>query len=70
MGHMGRPDLGLTCGCPPTGGGSLVSPQLFGFLNFLLWAGNCWFVLKETPWQAPAAPRDPAAAEQGAIDKQ
>ncbi|KAM9268334.1 synaptophysin-like protein 2 [Morus bassanus] len=42
---------------------------LFGFINFLLWAGNCWFVLKETPWQAQAAPRD-SAAEQGAIDKQ
>ncbi|KFO78724.1 Synaptophysin-like 2, partial [Cuculus canorus] len=42
---------------------------LFGFLNFALWAGNCWFVLKETPWQAQAAPRD-SAAEQGAIDKQ
>ncbi|XP_065554357.1 synaptophysin-like protein 2 [Lathamus discolor] len=42
---------------------------LFGFINCLLWAGNCWFVLRETPWRAPAAPRD-AAAEQGAIDKQ
>lgn len=43
--------------------------QLFGFLNFLLWAGNCWFVLRETPWLQPPAPRD-SAAEQGAIDKQ
>lgn len=43
--------------------------QLFGFLNFLLWAGNCWFVLRETPWLRPPAPRD-SAAEQGAIDKQ
>ncbi|KAL9824660.1 synaptophysin-like protein 2 [Geothlypis trichas] len=42
---------------------------LFGFLNFLLWAGNCWFVLRETPWLQPPAPRD-SAAEQGAIDKQ
>uniref|UniRef100_A0A663EKC1 Synaptophysin like 2 n=1 Tax=Aquila chrysaetos chrysaetos TaxID=223781 RepID=A0A663EKC1_AQUCH len=42
---------------------------LFGFINFLLWAGNCWFVLKETSWQAQAAPHD-SAAEQGAIDKQ
>ncbi|XP_059723768.1 synaptophysin-like protein 2 [Haemorhous mexicanus] len=42
---------------------------LFGFLNFLLWAGNCWFVLRETPWLRPPAPRD-SAAEQGAIDKQ
>ncbi|NXK79002.1 SYPL2 protein, partial [Amazona guildingii] len=32
-------------------------PQLFGFINVLLWAGNCWFVLRETPWRAPPAPR-------------
>lgn len=43
--------------------------QLFGFLNFLLWAGNCWFVLRETPWLRQPEPRD-SAAEQGAIDKQ
>ncbi|XP_067166644.1 synaptophysin-like protein 2 [Apteryx mantelli] len=42
---------------------------LFGFINFILWAGNCWFVFKETAWHAQAAPRD-SAAEQGAIDKQ
>uniref|UniRef100_A0A8B9TZ21 Synaptophysin like 2 n=1 Tax=Anas zonorhyncha TaxID=75864 RepID=A0A8B9TZ21_9AVES len=42
---------------------------LFGFINFLLWAGNCWFVFKETAWHVQAAPRD-SAAEQGAIDKQ
>ncbi|NXA56588.1 SYPL2 protein, partial [Nothocercus julius] len=41
---------------------------LFGFINFLLWAGNCWFVFKQTAWHAPAPPRD-SAAEQGAIDK-
>lgn len=52
----------------PPARGSLLSPQLFGFINFLLWAGNCWFVLKETSWQAQAAPD--SAAEQGAIDKQ
>ncbi|KQK85410.1 synaptophysin-like protein 2 [Amazona aestiva] len=46
-----------------------VLEWLFGFINVLLWAGNCWFVLRETPWRAPPAPRD-AAAEQGAIDKQ
>ncbi|XP_069489105.1 synaptophysin-like protein 2 [Ambystoma mexicanum] len=30
---------------------------LFGFLNFLLWAGNLWFVYKETAWhkQPPSA---------------
>ena len=56
-------------GAPPPGVSLPSPPQLFGFINFLLWAGNCWFVLKETSWHAPAAPRD-SAAEQGAIDKQ
>lgn len=27
-----------------------VSLQVFGFLNFVLWAGNIWFVFKETGW--------------------
>ncbi|KAG8435860.1 hypothetical protein GDO86_007085 [Hymenochirus boettgeri] len=25
---------------------------VFGFLNFILWAGNIWFVFKETGWHA------------------
>uniref|UniRef100_A0A8C5TMZ7 Synaptophysin like 2 n=1 Tax=Malurus cyaneus samueli TaxID=2593467 RepID=A0A8C5TMZ7_9PASS len=47
-----------SCLSPPLS--PLPSPllQLFGFLNFLLWAGNCWFVLRETPWLRPPAPRD------------
>ncbi|TKS65635.1 Synaptoporin [Collichthys lucidus] len=24
--------------------------KVFGFLNFVLWAGNIWFVFKETGW--------------------
>lgn len=24
--------------------------QIFGFLNLILWAGNCWFIFKETPF--------------------
>lgn len=31
-------------------GVSHLSPQAFGFLNFVLWAGNIWFVFKETSW--------------------
>ncbi|XP_042358366.1 synaptoporin [Plectropomus leopardus] len=27
----------------------------FGFLNFVLWAGNIWFVFKETGWHKGAA---------------
>ncbi|XP_038236218.1 synaptophysin-like protein 2 isoform X2 [Dermochelys coriacea] len=42
---------------------------LFGFINFILWAGNCWFVFKETSWHAQATNKE-NSAEQGAIDKQ
>ncbi|KAM9147364.1 synaptophysin-like protein 2 isoform 2-T2 [Pangshura tecta] len=42
---------------------------LFGFINFILWAGNCWFVFKETSWHAQAINKE-NSAEQGAIDKQ
>ncbi|KAM7032769.1 synaptophysin-like protein 2 isoform 2-T2 [Acridotheres tristis] len=61
---------GVTCaaGTTPAMGLANIS-VLFGFLNFLLWAGNCWFVLRETPLLRPPEPRD-SAAEQGAIDKQ
>ena len=26
--------------------------QVFGFLNLCVWAGNAWFVYKETRWHA------------------
>ncbi|XP_075766036.1 synaptophysin-like protein 2 [Pelodiscus sinensis] len=42
---------------------------LFGFINFILWAGNCWFVFKETSWHAQATSKE-NSAELGAIDKQ
>uniref|UniRef100_A0A672Z7V2 Synaptoporin n=1 Tax=Sphaeramia orbicularis TaxID=375764 RepID=A0A672Z7V2_9TELE len=29
--------------------------QVFGFLNFVLWAGNIWFVFKETSWHKGAS---------------
>lgn len=47
-------------------------PQVFGFLNFVLWAGNIWFVFKETSWHkggsrlAGSAPNKQA----GAFDQQ
>lgn len=80
LGAHGALLCGLLVLCSPVGPSpffSVISPcpfsspllQLFGFLNFLLWAGNCWFVLRETPWLRPPPPRD-SAAEQGAIDKQ
>ncbi|XP_011824100.1 PREDICTED: synaptophysin-like protein 2 isoform X2 [Mandrillus leucophaeus] len=54
---------------------------LFGFINFFLWAGNCWFVFKETPWHGQGqgqgqdqdqgqGPSQESAAEQGAVEKQ
>ncbi|BFZ08543.1 hypothetical protein BsWGS_11582 [Bradybaena similaris] len=29
---------------------SLNVSVIFGFLNFLVWVGNLWFLYKETPW--------------------
>ncbi|XP_059165529.1 synaptophysin-like isoform X2 [Physella acuta] len=29
---------------------SLNVSLIFGFLNFLVWVGNLWFLYKETPW--------------------
>ncbi|CAL8335832.1 unnamed protein product [Merluccius merluccius] len=30
--------------------GRLNASVIFGFLNLILWAGNCWFIYKETPF--------------------
>ena len=54
---------------------SLMSLQLFGFINFFLWAGNCWFVFKETPWYGQGQDQgqgtsQESAAEQGAVEQQ
>lgn len=42
-------------------------PQAFGFINLVLWAGNLWFIFKETGWLAhfagtyvPSAEKPPA----------
>ncbi|XP_051767551.1 synaptophysin-like protein 2a [Ctenopharyngodon idella] len=43
--------------------GRLNASVLFGFLNLILWAGNCWFIYKETPFHKPANP--PPNAEEG-----
>uniref|UniRef100_A0A3B1K7Q6 Synaptophysin-like 2a n=1 Tax=Astyanax mexicanus TaxID=7994 RepID=A0A3B1K7Q6_ASTMX len=39
---------------PPMG--RLNASVIFGFLNLILWAGNCWFIYKETPFHKPAHP--------------
>uniref|UniRef100_A0A3P8YJ29 Synaptophysin like 2 n=1 Tax=Esox lucius TaxID=8010 RepID=A0A3P8YJ29_ESOLU len=36
--------------------GRLNSSVTFGFLNLILWAGNCWFIFKETPFHKSATP--------------
>uniref|UniRef100_A0A7N8YEA7 Synaptoporin n=1 Tax=Mastacembelus armatus TaxID=205130 RepID=A0A7N8YEA7_9TELE len=33
----------------------LNTSVVFGFLNFVLWAGNIWFVFKETSWHKGAS---------------
>nr|XP_020734220.1 synaptophysin-like protein 2 isoform X2 [Odocoileus virginianus texanus] len=62
-----------SAGATPSMGLANIS-VLFGFINFFLWAGNCWFVFKETPWHGQgqdqgqgASPE--SAAEQGAVEK-
>ncbi|XP_048781918.1 LOW QUALITY PROTEIN: synaptophysin-like protein 2 [Lagopus muta] len=62
-------DVVCNAGATPAMGLANIS-VLFGFINFLLWAGNCWFVFKETTWHTKAEPHGDSAAEQGAIDKQ
>ncbi|VFV19685.1 synaptophysin-like protein 2 [Lynx pardinus] len=65
-----------SAGATPSMGLANIS-VLFGFINFFLWAGNCWFVFKETPWHGQGqdqdqgqGPSQESAAEQGAVEKQ
>ncbi|KAM8753852.1 synaptophysin-like protein 2b [Acanthopagrus schlegelii] len=44
--------------------GRLNASVVFGFLNLILWGGNCWFIYKETPFHK--TPNQPADAE-GAV---
>ncbi|XP_073326047.1 synaptophysin-like protein 2b [Pagrus major] len=44
---------------PPMG--RLNASVIFGFLNLILWGGNCWFIYKETPFHKP--PNQPADLE-------
>ncbi|XP_034028140.1 synaptophysin-like protein 2b [Thalassophryne amazonica] len=36
--------------------GRLNASVIFGFLNVILWSGNCWFIYKETPFHKSASP--------------
>ncbi|KAB1273382.1 Synaptophysin-like protein 2 [Camelus dromedarius] len=63
-----------SAGATPSMGLANIS-VLFGFINFFLWAGNCWFVFKETPWHGKGQDQGQGAsqeseAEQGAVEKQ
>ncbi|KAF7695358.1 hypothetical protein HF521_007081 [Silurus meridionalis] len=44
-----------TQGAVPTFG-PLNSSVIAGFLNLILWAGNCWFIFKETHFHKQASP--------------
>ncbi|CAJ1085349.1 synaptophysin-like protein 2b [Xyrichtys novacula] len=43
--------------------GRLNASVIFGFLNLILWGGNCWFIYKETPFHKSA--NQPSDAEGG-----
>ncbi|XP_059185370.1 synaptophysin-like protein 2a [Centropristis striata] len=45
--------------------GRLNASVIFGFLNLILWAGNCWFIYKETPFHKD--PNPPATMEEGGV---
>ncbi|KAK6319525.1 hypothetical protein J4Q44_G00107360 [Coregonus suidteri] len=44
--------------------GKLNASVIFGFLNLILWAGNCWFIFKETPFHKD---NSPAATMEGGV---
>ncbi|KAM9759575.1 synaptophysin-like protein 2a [Menidia menidia] len=43
--------------------GRLNASVIFGFLNLILWGGNCWFIYKETSFHKD--PNPPATMEEG-----
>ncbi|XP_037627429.1 synaptophysin-like protein 2b [Sebastes umbrosus] len=45
--------------------GRLNASVIFGFLNLILWSGNCWFIYKETPFHKSANP--PPADVEGRV---
>lgn len=45
--------------------GRLNASVIFGFLNLILWAGNCWFIFKETSFHKDPVP--PAAMDEGGV---
>ncbi|XP_076848309.1 synaptoporin isoform X2 [Brachyhypopomus gauderio] len=43
---------------------SLNTSVVFGYLNFVLWAGNIWFVFKETGWHKGRTTRYPTLTQE------
>ncbi|XP_013875571.1 synaptophysin-like protein 2b [Austrofundulus limnaeus] len=43
--------------------GRLNASVIFGFLNLILWGGNCWFIYKETPFHKSST--QPGIVEEG-----
>ncbi|XP_017273048.1 synaptophysin-like protein 2b [Kryptolebias marmoratus] len=43
--------------------GRLNASVIFGFLNLILWGGNCWFIYKETPFHKST--NQPGIVEEG-----
>lgn len=58
----GCKSLGCEAGDYPSMG-RLNASVIFGFLNLILWAGNCWFIFKETSFHKD--PNPPATMEEG-----
>ncbi|CAB1330289.1 unnamed protein product [Coregonus sp. 'balchen'] len=54
--------VGLISTCKDVGN-KCTPGAIFGFLNLILWGGNCWFIFKETPFHKSANP--PGDAEEG-----
>ncbi|XP_077779166.1 synaptoporin-like [Podarcis muralis] len=50
---------------------SLNTSVVFGFLNFILWAGNIWFVFKETGWHSSGTrhPQDTMEKQSGGFNQ-
>ncbi|CAI9554892.1 unnamed protein product [Staurois parvus] len=47
-----------------------VPVVLFGFLNFVIWAANVWFVFKETAWNKQSPNKEESAERGEAADIQ
>lgn len=58
--------------CEVTSQGNFASLNvsiIFGFLNMLIWAGNLWFLYKETKWFKPAPASSPDVSSPGTPQK-